>query len=152
MNNILAVILLVFFSILAVILIVKVFPKTSKVLSIISIIAVLCVVIFLIRYLVVNHAFGYLGSPADSGEITEMEIPDSISPEKLENCIRISYDQIWIDNEIVDIEFAKTYVNNRIASNTTITIVDDYALASKYNEILEICKNANIKPVKYEEW
>lgn len=151
-NTSFAIILLIFFVVLGAYLISRLFPKTTRLISIISILAIFIAVIYLIFYLISNRNMGNLGNSADSIEISDTANPTQLDERKLENCIVISYDNIIIDNEVVDIEYVKEYINERRLSNTTITIVDDYSLSSKYHEVLDLCHDITVEQIDYEKW
>ena len=153
MNDVFFVIvLLIFFLVLGAYLVSRVFPKTTRIISIGSVIAVFGVIIYLIVILVSKRNMGNLGNTVDSLEMSDTANPTQLDAEKMENCIVISYDSFYIDNEVVDLEFVKTYIDERRMSNTTITIVDDYSLASTHHEVEQLCKNAKVIYIDYEEW
>ena len=154
MSNFLALALLVIMALLLLVCVKKLFPSAVKIIYIILICIICCFMVYLIWYLIGHVSFGGVGSPAQETE-EQSSIEIVISAERLENSIVLEEDKIVIDNEPVeDMSFVEAYIDQRANDNVTVVIVDNYALASLYHQIIEICdeKGANYKPVKYEEW
>ena len=114
--------------------------------------------IFVVLFLVVISAMGYLvyhlvNSFQTGGEIgtASQETAEpaeegrrDVTLEKMEDCIILRENQIWIENVQVGMPEVEKYIDEHVESNTRLTIIDDYALASLHHEITELCERKGV--------
>ena len=78
---------------------------------------------------------------------------EEVITEKIDNCIILRDNNIWIDNEIVDADAVNAYIDERVVNNIEITIVDDYSMASLHHEITDLCKKKGVNfKTENEKW
>ncbi len=161
MNNTIAIILLVVLFLVLIILLKLIIPTLTKTLKsmpgwvfVIMIVAIIGVMGWLINYLIsANKAGGgEIGNSPEEITTTEPE-GNNVQDENAElaDCIILRDDQIWIENVQVDITYAEKYIDEHVESNTRLTIVDDYALASLHHKITELCDKKGVKYDKKDE-
>ena len=154
MNKILALALLVIMALLLLFCIKKLFPSAVKIFYIFIIAIICCFMVYLLWYLIDGVPFGSTGSLTQESE-EQSSIDIVLSAEKLENCIELREDEIYINNELIeDMSVVESYISQRANDNVTIVIVDNYSFASLHHEITDLCheKGANWKTISYEEW
>ena len=159
MNKVLAIILLIILLVILIYILKTILPAFARFITglpkgifIILLAGIVGLMGYLVFYLINSSQYGgVLADPASSVDIPDPD--EEIVAEKIDNCIILRNDEIWIDNQIVDVDFLKTYIDERVESNTEITVVDDYSLSSLHHEITSIC---NEKGVNYrnedEKW
>lgn len=121
--------------------------------TLLSSILLAVMIILVIRFVSSTIPKGSFSNVAsvDPVAVETMKQESSVNPE---NCIILRGDQILIDDHPVDMDFVKGYVEERIDTNTVITIVDDYSTSSLHHEVTELCEEKGMKPenMTYEEW
>ena len=115
--------------------------------------AVLVFIICLIVYLFKDESSG--GSPGAGNSGNQMQISEAESEviiiDNIENCIILRDDKVWIDNQIVDMDYVNEYIDYRVENNIQITIVDDYSLSSLHHEITDLCDNKGVNYITEDE-
>lgn len=160
MNKVIAIVLLV---ILVVVLILLLRPMISGItksfmhlpvwMCVLLVVAVIIGIGALALYLFpMDGTRGIIGGVGEESSSTtpveEAAMEDNIS---FVNCIVLRDDQIWIDNTQVDMEYVEKYIDEHVESNTRITIIDDYALASLHHQITDMCDKKGVKYDKRDE-
>lgn len=152
MNNIVAIVLIVILLLLLGIIIKIMFPSIKKLMDYVPkmvfvafIVVILGIIILLIRFLIVNNPVG--GTPVS---LADMNTPDTVEEEngpfeKTDNCIFIENDHVYIDNKPVDLDYLNAYIDEKVDNNVEVLIVDDYALSSKYHEVVDLCKSKDLR-------
>lgn len=159
MNNTLAIILLVILTLVLILLLRVFIPAVTNYLK--NLPKGVFVILFIVILAIMGYLIYFLASPKPAGgetgnaaeeSLTEPEESDVIL-EKIENCIILRNDQIWIDNVQVDMDYVGKYIDEHVESNTPLTIVDDYSLASLHHQITELCDKKGVNYTKEdEEW
>lgn len=154
MSKIIAIVLLVVL-IVVLFFIIKIFAQTFKDLIahlpkgilILLLFAIIGAIVYLLWFVFTDEARG--GNPgAEGGSETQEELAASedLVMESVEKCIILRDDQIWIDNQQVEIEYVSDYIDDCVESVVPIVIVDDYSLSSLHHTIVDLC---NKKGVQY---
>ena len=161
MNNTLAIILLVILTLILVLLLrvfipavtnyLKNLPKGVFIILFIVIIAIMCYLIYFLFSPKLTG--GEMGNTLEESSTGPEESNTDVVLEKIENCIILRNDQIWINNVQVDMDYVEKYIDEHVESNTQLIIVDDYSLASLHHKITELCDKKGVNYIKEnEEW
>ena len=97
-------------------------------------------IIYLVYYIFMDDLKG--GNPGIDG--TTAEVQEDVIKESIDNCIILRDNQIWIDNQQVDMEAVDKYIDYRVENNIQLIIVDDYSLSSLHHEITELCEKKGV--------
>ncbi|MBO4373854.1 MAG: hypothetical protein J5829_01995 [Lachnospiraceae bacterium] len=117
-------------------------PKGIFVLLVLAVIAAMVyLVVFLIKS---NGTGGEIGNTPEEVETQVEEEKNEVVLERIEDCIILRDDQIWINNVQVGMDFVEKYIDEHVVSNTHLTIVDDYSLASLHHEITALCDKKGV--------
>ncbi len=164
MNKPIAIVLLAVLALVLILALKTLIPMFSNFLKnlpagifILFIVSILGVMAYLIYFLVSS------GTPGGQMGNVEEEVPIvTKAPEqteaedvlaKLDHCIVLREDKIWIKGEEADMEKAEKYIDEHVESNTELVIVDDYSLASLHHKITKLCdkKGVNYR-IENEKW
>lgn len=159
MNKPLAIILLVILALILVLLLRVFIPAVTNYLEHLP--KGVFVILFIVILAVMGYLIYFLVTPKITGGETENVLEEpSIGPEgsntdvfqeKIENCIILRNDQIWIDNVQVDMNYVEKYIDEHVESNTPLIILDDYSLASLHHQITELCDKKGVNYTKEDE-
>ena len=161
MNNLIVTIILLAVSLMLLVILLKTLWPTvlnfinhlPKIIIIISIVILFAVIFYLVSLISPKIPGGMIVTQPEVNESQEEETTQAVVKEKIDNCIILREDQIWIDNDQVDIDQVENYIDWHVENNIEIIIVDDYSLSSLHHKITDLCdeKGVNYKN-ENEEW
>ncbi len=161
MNNLIVTIILLAISLMLLVILLKTLLPTvlnfinhlPKIIIIISILILFAVIFYLVSLISPKIPGGMIVTQPEVNESQEEETTQAVVKEKIDNCIILREDQIWIDNDQVDIDQVENYIDWHVENNIEIIIVDDYSLSSLHHKITDLCdeKGVNYKN-ENEEW
>ena len=161
MNKPLAIILLVLLTLVLVLLLRIFIPALTNYLKnlpkgvfVILFVALLGIMAYLIYFLVSpRYTGGEIGNALEESSVEPEESNTDVVLEKIENCIILRNDQVWINNVQVDMDYVGKYIDEHVESNTQLIIVDDYSLASLHHQITALCDKKGVNYTEEdEEW
>lgn len=108
----------------------------------------LIAIVFAAIVLLITSLIKTGGAPGTAGETarSETEQENRIIPEsEIDNCIIVRADRVLINGAPADTEYIASYLNAKANEGVTVTVVDDFSLASLYRTILGMCEEKGVK-------
>lgn len=161
MNNLIVTIILLAISLMLLVVLLKTLLPTVLefinrlpiIVKIIFILILFAIVFYLVSSISPNIMGGMIGTQTEVKESLVEETTQAVVKEEIDNCIILREDQIWIENDQVDMEQVEKYIDEHVENNIELIIVDDYSLSSLHHKITDLCdeKGVNYKN-ENEEW